>query len=109
MAGGTWFFTVTLADRRSALLVEQIDRLRAAYREAQSRLPFHTVAICVLPEHLHTIWTLPHGDSDFAGRTPDPRRGGPAAACRLPALQPGQAWLVYPGGRLAVLQLSPLR
>jgi len=31
VAGGTWFFTVTLADRRSTLLVEQIDQLRSDY------------------------------------------------------------------------------
>jgi len=68
VAGGTWFFTVTLADRRSTLLVEQIDQLRAAYRAAQIRLPFHTNAICVLPDHLHAVWTLPHGDSDYALR-----------------------------------------
>ncbi|RRU76649.1 transposase [Stutzerimonas xanthomarina] len=68
VAGGTWFFTVTLADRRSTLLVEQIDQLRAAYRAAQIRLPFHTTAICVLPDHLHAVWTLPHGDSDYALR-----------------------------------------
>ncbi len=29
--GGTFFFTVTLADRGSRLLVEHIDRLRRAY------------------------------------------------------------------------------
>lgn len=68
VAGGSWFFTVTLADRRSTLLVDEIDRLRAAYREAQARRPFRTVAICVLPDHLHAIWTLPDGDIDYAGR-----------------------------------------
>jgi putative transposase len=29
--GGTFFFTVTLADRGSRLLVDHIDRLRHAY------------------------------------------------------------------------------
>src|SRR5215469_9587917 len=66
--GNTFFFTVVLADRSSALLVEQIERLRAAYRLAQSRRPFETVAICVLPDHLHAIWTLPDGDDDFSIR-----------------------------------------
>src|SRR5262249_211457 len=27
--------------------------------------PFETIAICVLPEHLHAIWALPESDSDF--------------------------------------------
>ena len=31
-------------------------------------MPFETVAICVLPEHLHAIWTLPPGDGDFSKR-----------------------------------------
>jgi putative transposase len=30
--------------------------------------PFETVAICILPDHLHAIWTLPQDDSDFATR-----------------------------------------
>jgi len=53
--GGTYFFTVTLADRSSALLIAEIDRLREAYRSVQKRRPFETVAICVLPDHLHAI------------------------------------------------------
>ncbi|EWC39694.1 REP-associated tyrosine transposase [Stutzerimonas stutzeri] len=66
--GGTWFFTVTLADRRSRLLVDEIARLRQAYGLTQRSRPFRTVAICILPDHLHAIWTLPEDDADFAGR-----------------------------------------
>ena len=66
--GGTYFFTVTLANRRSRLLVDAIPLLRKVYVEACKRMPFQTVAICVLPDHLHAIWTLPEGDSDYAQR-----------------------------------------
>ena len=66
--GGTFFFTVVLADRSSALLVQHIECLRQVYRVVRSRLPFATDAICILPEHLHAIWTLPNGDADFASR-----------------------------------------
>ncbi|MCK9908571.1 transposase [Microbacteriaceae bacterium K1510] len=66
--GGTFFFTVTLADRRSDLLIREIDRLRQAYRAVKERRPFETVAICILPDHLHAIWTLPQEDCDFATR-----------------------------------------
>jgi putative transposase len=66
--GGTYFFTVTLADRRSTLLTESILQLRRAYSIAMQRMPFRTVAICVLPDHLHAIWTLPDGDADFSRR-----------------------------------------
>jgi len=66
--GGTYFFTVTLADRSSTLLLSEIERLRAIYRSVQKRRPFETVAICILPDHLHAIWILPRGDADFATR-----------------------------------------
>src|SRR5260370_2491903 len=68
ISGSTFFFTVVLADRTSNLLVEQIDRLRQVYRVAQERRPFETTAICILPDHVHAIWTLPEGDADFSTR-----------------------------------------
>ncbi|HZQ13067.1 MAG TPA: transposase [Pseudolabrys sp.] len=68
IAGGTFFFTLTLADRSSDLLLREIDRLRRAYAQVQERRPFDTVAICILPDHLHAIWSLPSGDTDFARR-----------------------------------------
>ncbi|WP_029920903.1 REP-associated tyrosine transposase [Nevskia soli] len=66
--GGTYFFTVTLRDRSSRLLVDCISQLRTAYAQAQKRLPFETVAIVILPDHLHAIWALPAEDSDYSGR-----------------------------------------
>jgi len=84
--GGTFFFTLALADRSSDLLVGQIDRLRRAYAVVQERLPFETLAICILPDHLHAVWQLPHGDTDFASRWSRFKsgfsRGLPAAATR---------------------------
>jgi putative transposase len=66
--GGTYFFTVTLADRTSSALVDHVSALRAAFRIARHERPFIIEAIVILPEHLHVIWTLPSGDSDFPGR-----------------------------------------
>jgi putative transposase len=66
--GGVFFFTVVLEDRSSNLLVEQIDRLRRSYRLTRERCPFETIAICILPDHLHALWALPENDSDFASR-----------------------------------------
>jgi putative transposase len=66
--GGTYFFTVTLVDRTSSILVDHIGVLRAAFRIARHERPFAIDAIVVLPEHLHAIWTLPQGDADFSGR-----------------------------------------
>src|SRR5436190_13971936 len=66
--GGTFFFTVAIADRSDDLLVREIERLRDAYRLVQQRRLFQTIAICILPDHLHAIWSLPDNDSDFSSR-----------------------------------------
>lgn len=68
VAGGTYFFTVNLEDRRLSLLTDHIDLLRAASRSVRARHPFTVNAAVVLPDHLHAIWTLPEGDADFAAR-----------------------------------------
>ena len=66
--GGTYFFTVNLADRSRRLLMERIDELRAAVRIVKSKHPFEIVAWVVLPDHLHAVWTLPAEDADFSTR-----------------------------------------
>jgi putative transposase len=67
--GGCYFFTVNLAIRRgNDLLIREIDALRAAFRETRADHPFEIDAIVVLPEHLHTVWQMPSGDSDFSMR-----------------------------------------
>jgi putative transposase len=66
--GGSFFFTVNLADRRQSLLTANINLLRAAFCETRQRHPFTIDAIVVLPEHLHTVWIMPDGDADFATR-----------------------------------------
>ena len=68
VAGGTYFFTVTLRNRKSSLLVERIDDLRATVREALRKRPFHIGAWVVLPEHPHAFWTMPTGDDDYSSR-----------------------------------------
>jgi putative transposase len=66
--GTVFFFTVVLTDRSSSLLVEHVDRLRKVYRAVKDRRPFETVAICILPDHVHAIWALPENDADFSTR-----------------------------------------
>lgn len=41
VAGGTYFFTVTLRNRKSSLLVDRIDELRESVRDALRKRPFH--------------------------------------------------------------------
>ena len=66
--GGTFFFTVALADRRTSVLVDHIALLRMAFRNTKNLKPFAVDAIVVLPEHLHAILTLPPNDADYSGR-----------------------------------------
>jgi putative transposase len=67
--GGTYFFTVVTHERRPFFTTE-IARtcLRDAIAKQQAKRPFEMVAVVLLPDHLHTIWTLPPGDDDFSIR-----------------------------------------
>jgi putative transposase len=67
--GATWFFTVNLAQRKNnRLLVDRFDVLREAFTYVRTRHPYRTDALVVLPDHLHCLWTLPPGDSEFSTR-----------------------------------------
>ena len=66
-SGACYFFTV-VTENRAPILIDNIDRLRSAFRLCLSRYPFEIEAIVVLPDHLHTLWRLPDGDSDFSKR-----------------------------------------
>src|SRR6266404_3383339 len=66
--GSVFFFTVVFGERPSDLLVNEIDRLRQICRTVQQRRPFETIAVCVLPDHIHAVWALPEGDADFSTR-----------------------------------------
>jgi putative transposase len=68
VTGACVFFTVVLAHRGSRLLVEEIARLRAAVAVVREERPFVVDAWVVLPDHMHAVWTLPEGDSDYASR-----------------------------------------
>jgi putative transposase len=66
--GGTYFFTVNLLERKGDLLVRHIDDLREAVRKTKQERLFHIDAWAVLPDHMHTVWTLPPGDDDYSNR-----------------------------------------
>ena len=67
--GGTYFFTVVTYHRRP-LLTSDLSRelLRRAFETIRQSYPFEMVATVLLPDHLHSIWTLPPGDSDYSMR-----------------------------------------
>ena len=64
-AGGTYFFTANLAERHSDLLVREVEELRMVIQTVKKAHPFTTLAMVVLPEHLHAIWRLPPGDANY--------------------------------------------
>ena len=59
------FSTVNLAERKRKVLTEHIGILLDAFRTVKQAHPFQMDAVVVLPDHLHTLWTLPEGDDDF--------------------------------------------
>lgn len=67
--GGTFFFTVVSWQRRPVLCHPDIRAtLRAAITTVREAYPFTINAWVLLPDHLHCVWTLPDGDTDFAVR-----------------------------------------
>ena len=36
--------------------------------DVQKQYPFETIAVCVLPNHIHAIWMLPPDDADYSLR-----------------------------------------
>jgi len=67
--GGTFFFTV-VTERRAPVFAEAKARgmLGSVMRCCRERYPMYILAIVLLPDHLHTIWTFPQGDSNYSTR-----------------------------------------
>ncbi len=69
IAGATYFFTVVTYRRQPILCDEPVRHaLRTAIVSTRATRPFVIDAWTLLPDHMHCIWTLPAGDSDFATR-----------------------------------------
>jgi putative transposase len=69
IAGGTYFFT-QVTHQRHPWLCSDTARvlLREAIVQVRQKYPLAIDALVLLPDHLHCIWTLPPGDSDYATR-----------------------------------------
>ncbi|MGC4031056.1 MAG: transposase [Tepidisphaeraceae bacterium] len=67
--GGTFFFTL-VTERRQRILTHPLARnaLHQAIADRKCEQPFELTAMVVLPDHLHAIWRLPDGDTDFSSR-----------------------------------------
>ncbi len=67
--GGGYFFTVVTFNRLPILTSDAARRiLHSAWLDVSQRMPFETVAVCLLPEHMHCVWTLPENDQNFSVR-----------------------------------------
>ncbi|MCR6624897.1 MAG: hypothetical protein NVV67_01120 [Pseudoxanthomonas sp.] len=136
IAGATYFFTVTLRDRRSDLLVREIEALRAAWRVAARRIPHVVIAAVVLPDHLHAVIRMTDATANYPRLWQDIKKGVHAAGCsrrgavtlavallganrsrrgraagagRLRAHQSSQEWAGRDGSGLAAFQFPSLR
>lgn len=68
-AGCTYFFTVVTQGRRPILTLPEIRQaLRQGISKVQQTMPFKIEAWVLLPDHLHTIWTLPENGIRYAAR-----------------------------------------
>lgn len=90
--GGTYFFTVNLAGRHGALLIDHIDLLRKALATVRERQPFGIDAWVVLPDHLHAIWHLPGDDQDYSGRWREIKKGFTKGLARSTAVWQPRFW-----------------
>jgi putative transposase len=68
VAGGTFFFTVNLQERRFTLLADHAKSLLEIVRDVRTELPFVIDAMAVLPDHWHAVWTMPPEDAGYARR-----------------------------------------
>ena len=73
--GGTFFITFVTFNR-IPIFANPIarDLLHDAWEVVTRRLPFTTDAICLLPEHIHVLLTLPNNDADFSMRIREIKR-----------------------------------
>ena len=67
--GSTYFFTVVTYNRNPFLCYpSNAELLRQAFRDTMQRHPMEVDAFVLLPDHLHSIWTLPEDDHNFSMR-----------------------------------------
>ncbi len=73
--GNFYFFTVVTFNRLPILTSDASRNiLHSAWLDVCKRLPFETVAVCLLPEHIHCTWKLPENDQDFSLRWKEIKR-----------------------------------
>ena len=75
LKGGIYFITVVTFERQPAFrnsIARQI--LRNARLDVARRFPFSTIAVCLLPDHIHTLIQCPETDADYPMRIREIKR-----------------------------------
>ncbi|NMB53243.1 MAG: transposase [Leptolinea sp.] len=73
--GGTYFFTIVTFNREHLFSDKTACRLLIdTWKDVQSRHPFTNIAACILPDHIHAIWTLPEDDDSYPIRWKEIKR-----------------------------------
>jgi len=73
--GGVYFFTLVTYARLPILTRPECrELLHESWKAVCDRHPFKTVAVCLLPDHLHCLWKLPEGDCDYSLRWKEIKR-----------------------------------
>jgi len=73
---GSCVFITLITFNRASILVEPsaLRLLRHVWKKVAKRLPFSTDAVCILPDHIHMMITLPENDSDYSIRIREIKR-----------------------------------
>ena len=75
VCGATVFITFVTFDRSPLLIDEKAQQiLHQVWVEVAKRHPFTTDAVCLLPDHIHTLLTLPENDSSYSLRIREIKR-----------------------------------
>lgn len=75
LKGGIYFITIVTNNRKPLFwssTARQI--LHLAWLDVAKRFPFLTLAVCLLPEHIHTIIQCPEMDADYPMRIREIKR-----------------------------------
>ena len=73
--GGIYFFTVVTYKRKKIFLNPEARKLLGdAFRDVKGRFPFNLDAVCLPPDHLHCIWSLPEADNAYSIRWKEIKR-----------------------------------
>jgi putative transposase len=69
IAGASYFFTVVTHERRPIFQnAEAVVLFETGLKRIKERHPFEVDAYVILPDHIHTVWTLPEQDANFSTR-----------------------------------------